>query len=47
LNGDPLALAAIAEGNLAATIDTGAADMGARAMKAAHDAAFCLPCARP
>lgn len=43
LNGDPLALAAIAEGSLAATVDTGAADIGSRAMKLAHEAALGMP----
>lgn len=42
LNGDPLALAAIAEGNLAGTVDTGAADIGTRALKLAHDTALGL-----
>lgn len=43
LNGDPLALAAIAEGNLSGTVDTGAADIGTRAMKLAHAAALGMP----
>ena len=43
LNGDPLALAAIAEGTLTATVDTGATELGARAMKLAHEAAIGLP----
>lgn len=43
LNGDPLALAAIAEGSLAATVDTAAADVGARAITLAHQAALGMP----
>lgn len=43
LNGDPLALAAIAEGSLAATVDTAAADVGTRAMTLAHEAAMGIP----
>jgi len=43
LNGDPLALAAIAEGNLAGTVDTGAADIGTRALTLAHEAALGMP----
>lgn len=43
LNGDPLALAAVAEGSLSATVDTAAAGLGSRAMQIAHQAAMGLP----
>ncbi len=39
INGDPLALAAIAEGSMTATVETAAADMGARAVELALAAA--------
>jgi len=39
LNGDPLALAAVAEGQFAATIDTASEALGAEAMRVAHRAA--------
>jgi AraC-like DNA-binding protein/ABC-type sugar transport system substrate-binding protein/putative methionine-R-sulfoxide reductase with GAF domain len=39
INGDPLALAAVAEGRLAATVDTSAAEFGARAVDLACQAA--------
>jgi signal transduction histidine kinase/AraC-like DNA-binding protein/ABC-type sugar transport system substrate-binding protein len=42
LNGDPLALAAVAEGDLSATIDTASEDLGARATYLAHQAALGL-----
>jgi len=43
LNGDPLALAAIAEGSLAATVDTTVENLGATAANLAHQAALGMP----
>lgn len=40
INGDPIALAAIEEGTLDATIDTSSEDFGARCMELAHRAAL-------
>jgi len=36
INGDPLALAAIAEGSMAATVETSAEDLGSQAVELAH-----------
>lgn len=43
LNGDPMALAAVEEGSLAATIDTASEELGATAAYLAHQAAIGLP----
>lgn len=43
LNGDPLALVAIAEGTLSATVDTAAADIGTRAVILARQGAMGAP----
>ena len=43
LNGDPMALAAISEGELSATVDTSSEDLGATTMKLAHRIALGLP----
>jgi signal transduction histidine kinase/AraC-like DNA-binding protein/DNA-binding LacI/PurR family transcriptional regulator len=43
LNGDPAALAAIAEGDLSATVDTASENVGAEGAEAAHRAALGLP----
>lgn len=43
LNGDPVALAAIAEGSLTATVDTSGEDLGAAAATLAHQAALGMP----
>jgi signal transduction histidine kinase/AraC-like DNA-binding protein/ABC-type sugar transport system substrate-binding protein len=43
INGDPLALAAIAEGSFTATVETSATDLGCRAVDLAQQAAQGLP----
>jgi signal transduction histidine kinase len=43
INGDPMALAAIAEGSLAATVETSATDLGFQMVDLAHQAAQGLP----
>ena len=43
LNGDPIALVAIEEGSMAATIDTASEDLGSSAFYMAHKAALGLP----
>lgn len=43
LNGDPMALVAIEEGSMAATIDTASEILGASALELAHKAALGLP----
>lgn len=43
LNGDPMALAGVAEGTLSATVDTASENLGREAMLLAHDAANGLP----
>lgn len=43
LNGDPIALVAIEEGSIHATIDTASEDLGASALYLAHKAALGLP----
>lgn len=43
LNGDPIALVAVEEGNLSATVDTSSEDLGAAALYMAHKAALGFP----
>jgi signal transduction histidine kinase/ABC-type sugar transport system substrate-binding protein/AraC-like DNA-binding protein len=43
LNGDPIALTAIAEGSLTATVDTGSENVGALAMELAYKATMGVP----
>jgi len=43
LNGDPLALAAVAEGSFSATVDIASEEMGATAAHVAHQAALGMP----